>query len=68
MFRSTHALLLLGQTDVLGLLWSNRALQGPNRAISWLKDAQRGSQMGRTTVTSAEISLNENAASNYVAN
>ena len=48
--------LLLNHTDVLGLLWPYRTLQGPSGAISRLRDAQRGSQEGSTTVTSVEIS------------
>lgn len=60
--------LLLNHTDVLGLLWPYRTLQGPSMSISRLKDAQRGSQKGCTTVTSAEVSVNENATGNHVTN
>lgn len=65
MFRSTQALPTVKPHRCPGPIV---ALQGPSRAISRLEDAQRGSQKGCTTVTSAEISLNENAAGNYVTN
>lgn len=59
MFRSTQTPPAVHHADVLSLLWPYRTLLGLSRAISRLRDSQRGSQKGRTTVTSAEIWLNK---------
>lgn len=56
--------LLLNQTDVLGLLWPFRTLQGPSGSISRLKDSQRGSPKGHTSVRSEKISLNAKHVTN----
>lgn len=68
MFRSTQALPTVKPHRCPGPIVAYVTLQGPSRAISRLKDAQRSSQKGRTSVTSAEISLNEHTAGSCVTN